>query len=797
MKKIFHSFLFFITITSISSLEININRSFTTKEKPRAIIYTSPSSKLYFRLYKINNVIDFLQGQKNPHSPALKSKRLSSGGYLMWKSFMENFKWSLFQSARRYMTPFHREKFLKVLKLRKYNFPYSDRYPQRNLYSALKYPLMKEWSKTKKTKYYYSAMKTDLPKLKAGFYLLEVSQGRHIAFAPLLVTDIALLIKEGRNSRLVYTTKYQDSPSLENVKLWILHNPHAKGRKKILFKKVMQNGIFFAKDIHSAKKQRLLYVVRWQNHYAISDINYYGRSFSDKYRTSIYSDRPVYRQGHKVHFKGVIFKSKAGSMSPLSGKYMVEVMAPNGKKIFQKELPLSEFGTFESSFTLSDNAKLGYHRIQIKLGENKYTGGFYVEQYKKPSFRVKVTSPKKIFVVGKKLTYQIRANYYSGGAIAGAKVKYEVERKKISYPWWWGYDYSWYYSNSYSYGSWSLVLHGKGKTDNKGKLSVSINPLKAGKPNDFTKKDYIYRIKTSVTSNTRETIDQYHSVKYVRGAYSMRLSQKRWYYTTGQNVDLKVHIKDWHNNRPTNNISVNAILYQEKYERKKKKYQRYKLMQETKISNEEGNINFEFANIKTAGRHLVVISYKDQSGKTIATEKSFWLYTPWGGEQQTSSRTIEILPDKTKYKALDKVSLRFKAPIKDRSLLVTFEKDNIFKYKIIPIKNHVANYRYELTDEHTPDVYIKAHAFSFDKTGISFSGSRHLIVPPINKFLKLTITSDREKFRPGERGRFLIKAVDANGKPVKTEYSLAVVDESIFAFEEPKVYRYFPNLTPP
>ncbi len=86
-------------------------------------------------------------------------------------------------------------------------------------------------------------------------------------------------------------------------------------------------------------------------------------------------------------------------------------------------------------------------------------GSFRVEEYKKPEFEVKVDAPTTPVMLGEKVSATIKANYYFGGPVAEAKVKYKITRTTADerwYPaarwdwlfgpgyWWFAADSSWY-----------------------------------------------------------------------------------------------------------------------------------------------------------------------------------------------------------------------------------------------------------------------------------------------------------------------------------------------------------------
>ena len=50
--------------------------------------------------------------------------------------------------------------------------------------------------------------------------------------------------------------------------------------------------------------------------------------------------------------------------------------------------------------------------------------------------------------------------------------------------------------------------------------------------------------------------------------------------------------------------------------------------------------------------------------------------------------------------------------------------------------------------------------------------------------LDVAIRPDKAKYAPGERAHFAMRVRDADGKPVRAQVGIAVVDDAIFALRE-------------
>ena len=141
-------------------------------------------------------------------------------------------------------------------------------------------------------------------------------------------------------------------------------------------------------------------------------------------------------------------------------QFAVQIRNPKGDEVFSKLFFADAFGGYDGSFELPSDATLGVYQIFTpKLGG----GSFRVEEYKKPEFEVKVEAPTKPVMLGEKVSATIKANYYFGGPVTEAKVKYKITRTTADerwYPtarwdWLFGPGYWWFAADSTWYPGWS------------------------------------------------------------------------------------------------------------------------------------------------------------------------------------------------------------------------------------------------------------------------------------------------------------------------------------------------------
>ena len=116
------------------------------------------------------------------------------------------------------------------------------------------------------------------------------------------------------------------------------------------------------------------------------------------YRAYLYTDRPLYRPNQPVYFRGIV-RSRDDVRYPPSGleSVPVQILDPEGQVIYEADVELTPFGTFDLEFDLAEDAALGYYQITVTLPQSEYyydTGAnlsFGVAEYRLPEYQVNLT----------------------------------------------------------------------------------------------------------------------------------------------------------------------------------------------------------------------------------------------------------------------------------------------------------------------------------------------------------------------------------------------------------------------
>src|SRR5262249_23656402 len=202
-----------------------------------------------------------------------------------------------------------------------------------------------------------------------------------------------------------------------------------------------------------------------------------------------------------VFFRGILRTTGDRGYEIPSGSVKTTIEDPNGGKVLETNLKLSTRGAFSGTVDIAAGAPLGQYRITANSGAGSANHYFEVQEYKKPEYKVTVTTPKKFVEVGQKTKFLVEARYFFGEPVKQADVQYYIYRSRY-YPWWWADqdDAEVEASESeeeggYGYGN-DMVKDGQAVLNADGKLEIEFEVPPAEEKDSF---DYTYRLQSQAT----------------------------------------------------------------------------------------------------------------------------------------------------------------------------------------------------------------------------------------------------------------------------------------------------------
>lgn len=167
----------------------------------------------------------------------------------------------------------------------------------------------------------------------------------------------------------------------------------------------------------------------------LSRTRYYEQKDNEtKYQ--VYTDRSIYRPGQKVHVTAISYIVKKGLDASVPGKskeLKFILRDTNWKQVAEQKATTDEYGTASVDFELPKEGQTGMYHVSVNDQANRF---FRVEEYKRPTFEITFPKVNEKYNWGDTVVVKASAKNYAGVPVQGAKVEYQVTRRKQL--WWWG-----------------------------------------------------------------------------------------------------------------------------------------------------------------------------------------------------------------------------------------------------------------------------------------------------------------------------------------------------------------------
>ena len=147
------------------------------------------------------------------------------------------------------------------------------------------------------------------------------------------------------------------------------------------------------------------------------EISAYTRAIMDAEAFAyLYTDRPVYRPGQEVFFKGIVRQNDDLHYSIPKEKKVYVTIELFGERVFSEDMALSKLGSFNGKF--NSRMTRGLARTTFKFAESAGKDpfgylSFRVAEYHKPEFEVLLRRQAMSFQGSR--SNSVYAKYYSGG----------------------------------------------------------------------------------------------------------------------------------------------------------------------------------------------------------------------------------------------------------------------------------------------------------------------------------------------------------------------------------------------
>jgi uncharacterized protein YfaS (alpha-2-macroglobulin family) len=520
----------------------------------------------------------------------------------------------------------------------------------------------------------------------------------------------------------------------------------------------------------------------------------------------VYTDRPLYQPTHEVFFKGLI-RSDTDAQLTLPEEASIHIFAYDSRNtvIYDADATVSTMGSFTGTFTLDAAAPLGTYSLEACFlydAENDYCKGdtfkqyIYVEEYKKPEFKAEIEFEKQDYSNSETIHASILGDYFFGAPVADADLSWSLQSQNYYFD---QYDEEWFsfvdFDTYYSC-YWSCptnderIESGSGALDSNGDFNWEHFITLDGENSK------IYTMSANVQDESNQSVNATESVIVHQGDFYVGVKNEDYIVKAGDDFEIKSIAVD-HYGAPLSGTKLELALYKQEWSSVKKKnvdgsYYWESTLEEILVDDKtittgsDGTATHTFK-ATDGGSHIVRSSGTDAKGNTMTSSVRIYVTTydfvHWQSENNNS---MEIEFDQVSYEVGDVAKVLVQSPYTGVKALVSVERGGIISYEIVDIETNTDVLEIPITADMGPNFYLSVLVMKGEdaEEPADFKlGYKNVVVDSTGKALEVNLSTDLEKYEPGEIVELSIQTLDANGSPVAAEVSIAVVDESLLALK--------------
>jgi alpha-2-macroglobulin len=745
------------------------SHTFGSNGAPTVALSASNVDALDFRVYRINDPVQFFQQLEDPHEFGGSVPRPPHQPSFLemihdWKAGLRA---NVRRSVRAQFTESPTAHFHDLIKGK--NAAASEaHYPESPVLNPQQ--LVLSFSHKVQDQGRWANENVDLELKKRGVYLVEAVNKDLRAYTILVVSDLVMTTKTSNGGLVVFVADRNTGEPVRGVQIASLTHDRRLGSIE-----TDGDGIARIKS-PSEHIDDLRVVAQNSADCTVSALNN-RTDLGSNWEGYIYTDRPVYRPGHTVHFRAILrLRNVTGYDVPAAKALSVEIQDPEQKPVYRKTLTTNSNGTLHDEFTIPAGAALGSYSVEVHTGdEQNMEGSFDVEEYKKPEYEVRVIPSKFRILEGETALATIEARYYFGEPVSGGKVKYSVFRSRYWFPLFYdsddegdqGADAS--APDSDDTGG-DQLSDQEGKLDQDGRLTITFPTTLSDH-----KYDWRYRVEAHVTDDANRDIMGHGGMLATYGSFALDVSPDRYFYAPGSTAQLTVQARDYDNNPVQTRVHVEILPW----DWKARAYGDSKGSADVDTG-ADGSAKTGLV-IPGGGSYRVRVTARTQEGRVVEDLASIW--TNGGGFEDfysdSARKTLQIILDKKSYHPGETAQVLIMAGKPNTPVYVSMEGRDLVSYKLVRSQDSTALFEVPITAASEPGVFVSAQ---FVRGGNLYRGAKYIKVPPVDHQMNVSIATDKPQYQPGQSAQYSISATAADGKPVpQAEFSLGVVDEAIYA----------------
>ena len=542
--------------------------------------------------------------------------------------------------------------------------------------------------------------------------------------------------------------------------------------------------------------------------------------YMQDYRAHIYTDRPIYRPGQTVYFRGIVRAEDDVDYSlPMMSSVEVTINDAAWEQVYYEILELDEYGAFSGEIELPAGAALGQYVINAGFGDSWFESYFQVAAYRPPEFEVSVTADRAEVARGEANQATVDVSYFFGGPVADVSIEWNVIAESYRFSpsqfgrysftdtddpwfcwdcWWWD-----------PYVEREVILSGSGTTDASGQLVIElpadVAELTGDLVSDPPQGSRQLIVEATAYGNDGQVLSGRTTIVVHRGEFYVGLAPRQYVGRAEQEMAVDVVTVDWEGERFPNQ-DLDYVIYRREWintfiageggggrwewETNDVEIERGSL---TTSAQAEGEIVFT---PPQGGSYRVVVNGRDARERLVQSSVFVWVsgseYISW---RRSNDDRFTLISDKSTYEPGETAEILIPSPFEgDHWALVTIERGNVLQREVIQMESNSTVYRLPITADHVPNIYVGVVVVQGREAALAAAagapavasykvGYVGLAVEPEPQTLNIALEPSSGQAEPGSETTFDIRVTDVTGEPVVTSLSLDLVDKAILTLQ--------------
>lgn len=589
-----------------------------------------------------------------------------------------------------------------------------------------------------------------------GAWVVTAENDEFVATSLVLVTDLVTIVKRSDSQLFVFAHNRRTGDPEPGVEVL------AADRGRIL-ETVTTNaeGIAVAK----LRASRVRVFASKAGHVACT-ASRPGSTVSFAYTPKgyIYTDRPIYRPGQNVSWKAILRRVEAGRYSvPSDERCKVSLVDPRGRTLVERPLRTSAVGTLAGSWSISRDATLGDWQIQVRLGNQTFSGTFRIEEYKKPDVLVEITPKTPALLTGEKAEVTIAARNYYGGVVPEAEVQWRVLRVDAPFDASVHRRAAWFRKKTDKTPERRMesVSSGQGTTDKRGRLAIEFATAALDR-------DCRYIISAEVRGPDRRWVSGSGAISVTRREFYTVLESEKKVVRPEEDFRLLVTTVDA-THAPFGARGELRLLRLSAVPGSGRMAE--SLVQVLPVTTPESGRREMTLQLPKPGEYILRFVGEDRRDTEVESEMRIVA----AGEAEDLARQAKVRADREVYKQGETARILINSPLPSSTVLLTMEGEAVLGHRILRMSSRSQIVELPLDERAAPNLFLKVAVATDDGF---FEAEDEILVL---RFLEVEVKTDKPVYGPEDTVQVTVTTRDQGGNPVPAEVSLAVVDDKVFA----------------